>query len=437
MGEVFRFRTSAAQSRWRHPARTLRALHEAQWVTDTGEVQVRDASADTGYRTTPLRRGSPVRERLVGPDRARGVALVGVVIVNLIVFAGDAGAGYPTNVVERSIAWTRDLLFSGKSYPVMAALFGYSLGLQMRRAGSVHRNRVLVKRRLAVLGVLGAVHGLLLYRYDILLAYAVLGFVAHGLRRMRLRSLVMLGSALFVAGGLVLTRSTVDARRLAGIDGRSALRRYQQGTFTDLVDLHLRNFAANLAGEVITHWPFALGMILVGVCAERVDAARRLSTSQLWRLVALGAAALGVAAYLSWPYYARRGVSANAALALTFVAPAVSLGAIGAVLLWSRRVPRPLAIDAFGRMSLTNYLLQSLLCNVTLYGFGLGLARHFRPSVQLLFATVTITAQMQWSKRWLATHEHGPVEWLVQRVIRADERPRPIAPTPEGSPTPG
>jgi uncharacterized membrane protein YeiB len=64
-----------------------------------------------------------------------------------------------------------------------------------------------------------------------------------------------------------------------------------------------------------------------------------------------------------------------------------------------------------GRMALTNYLAQSLICMVWFYGFALG--HYGMPRAQqLLFVAVVYVLQIAFSHRWLARFRYGPMEWF-------------------------
>jgi uncharacterized protein len=95
--------------------------------------------------------------------------------------------------------------------------------------------------------------------------------------------------------------------------------------------------------------------------------------------------------------------------------PLMSLGVIGAVMMWCARAEKPLAVDAFGRMSLSCYLLQSVVFSITLYGFGLGLFRWFTPTVQTLYLAGFLTIEIQLARWVLQRYSRGPIETLVDR----------------------
>ncbi|CAN0598703.1 unnamed protein product [Ectocarpus sp. 12 AP-2014] len=66
----------------------------------------------------------------------------------------------------------------------------------------------------------------------------------------------------------------------------------------------------------------------------------------------------------------------------------------------------------YGRMALTNYVLQSIIGTFLLYGWGLGLLGELRQAYTLLLALVLVALQMWLSKLWLQNFKYGPLEWL-------------------------
>jgi len=93
----------------------------------------------------------------------------------------------------------------------------------------------------------------------------------------------------------------------------------------------------------------------------------------------------------------------------------VSLGWIGAVMLASGNpalhpFTRPLA--AVGRMALTNYLMQSLICTTIFYGHGFGLFAKVARVSQLAIVIAVWAFQLAFSSIWLKRFLFGPAEWL-------------------------
>jgi uncharacterized protein len=98
--------------------------------------------------------------------------------------------------------------------------------------------------------------------------------------------------------------------------------------------------------------------------------------------------------------------------------PALSLGYVATiVLLWQNPVwqARLMPFSYVGRMALTNYLMQSLICTTIFYSYGLGLYGRVGPLLDLVMALIIYSLQVPFSRWWLASHRYGPMEsvWRV------------------------
>jgi uncharacterized protein len=377
------------------------------------------------FFNTRLASREVANSRLIAIDRLRGIALVGVSLVNLMVFAGDAGAGASKNYFDGLVTWLREMTLNGKCYPIMAAVFGYSLGLQLRRAHTMQEDTMqadtmhadtlqadyrVAKRRLIALCVIGLAHSLLLYRYDILLAYGLLGMCAYLLRNVAPKVLCAISAAAFL-GGTWLFR-TVDLGTLSFVrfQPAEAIERYRHGTYLQLVEVHVANFAANLLHEMVSQWPYVFAMMLLGLLAERYSLLEviRVRTLHLAIVIAMLAMATAMILDVFVP-------SATSNFWYILLNPVMSVGAIAFVVRSVRVNPHHRPIDALGQMSLTCYLMQSVVFNALLYGFGFQLARGFRPSVQVAFVAVFVRLQIRWAAWYLSRHQRGPIETLMHR----------------------
>jgi uncharacterized protein len=82
-----------------------------------------------------------------------------------------------------------------------------------------------------------------------------------------------------------------------------------------------------------------------------------------------------------------------------------------------------LPFEAAGRMPLTNYLLQTVVCTTLFYGWGFGLWLKVGPAAGLALATLIFFAvQAPWSVWWLRRNERGPIEALWAKVTYAPLR---------------
>ena len=83
-------------------------------------------------------------------------------------------------------------------------------------------------------------------------------------------------------------------------------------------------------------------------------------------------------------------------------------------------------------MALSNYLLQSLVCTLLFYGYGLGMFEQMGRLWQLLFAVALFAVQVAASHAWLRCFRFGPVEWLWRAITYAQlpplRRDKPVTP---------
>jgi uncharacterized protein len=109
---------------------------------------------------------------------------------------------------------------------------------------------------------------------------------------------------------------------------------------------------------------------------------------------------------------------------------AIALGWIGAVMLMGRykKFPRIMAVlGAAGRVALTNYLLQSVICSFLFYGHGLGLVGKVSHLEQILITLLIWCGQLALSWIWLRRMRFGPVEWLWRSLAYGRWQPMRLA----------
>ncbi|HBR4702072.1 DUF418 domain-containing protein YeiB [Klebsiella pneumoniae] len=370
-------------------------------------------------------------ERNVTLDFVRGVAILGILLLNISAF-GLPKAAYLnpawSGSASLSDAWTwalLDLLAQVKFLTLFALLFGAGLQLLLPRG------KRWIQSRLTLLALLGFIHGLFFWDGDILLAYALVGLVSWRMVREahHVKSLFNTGVVLYLTGIAVLVL-------LGLISGTAANRSWAPD-------------AANLQYE--QYWKLHGGMEAVSNRADMLsDNLLALGAQYGWQLAGmmLMAAALMRSGWLkgqfSLRHYRRTGallVAAGMAVNLPAIfaqwylawdyrwcafllqAPrelSAPLQAIGyAALAWGYwpqlcRFRLVGAIACVGRMALTNYLLQTLICTTLFY--HLGLFMRFDRLQLLAFVPPIWAVNLLVSSLWLRRFRQGPVEWLWRQL---------------------
>ncbi len=151
----------------------------------------------------------PVGEsrRVAAMDVIRGVALFGILAVNMDFFAGSFSAMFSDETawgvrgLDAAAYWTVATVFQGKFISLFSFLFGAGIALQLLRLdetrGGIAANLLLL-RRLLILGVVGFLHATLIWYGDVLFIYATLGWVLLLLRYLPHRVVGWLGVVLLV-----------------------------------------------------------------------------------------------------------------------------------------------------------------------------------------------------------------------------------------------
>ncbi|HHG0488776.1 TPA: DUF418 domain-containing protein YeiB [Klebsiella pneumoniae] len=370
-------------------------------------------------------------ERNVTLDFVRGVAILGILLLNISAF-GLPKAAYLnpawSGSASLSDAWTwalLDLLAQVKFLTLFALLFGAGLQLLLPRG------KRWIQSRLTLLALLGFIHGLFFWDGDILLAYALVGLVSWRMVREahHIKSLFNTGVVLYLTGIAVLVL-------LGMISGTAANRSWAPDAanlqYEQYWKLHggmeaVSNRADMLSDNLLAlgaqyGWQLA-GMMLMGAALMRSGWLKGQFSLRHYRrtgalLVAAGMAvnlpAIFAQWYLAWDY---RWCAFLLQAPRELSAPLQAIGY--AALAWGYwlqlcRFRLVGAIACVGRMALTNYLLQTLICTTLFY--HLGLFMRFDRLQLLAFVPPIWAVNLLVSSLWLRRFRQGPVEWLWRQL---------------------
>ncbi|WP_430998446.1 DUF418 domain-containing protein YeiB [Klebsiella pneumoniae] len=370
-------------------------------------------------------------ERNVTLDFVRGVAILGILLLNISAF-GLPKAAYLnpawSGSASLSDAWTwalLDLLAQVKFLTLFALLFGAGLQLLLPLG------KRWIQSRLTLLALLGFIHGLFFWDGDILLAYALVGLVSWRMVREahHVKSLFNTGVVLYLTGIAVLVL-------LGMISGTAANRSWAPDAanlqYEQYWKLHggmeaVSNRADMLSDNLLAlgaqyGWQLA-GMMLMGAALMRSGWLKGQFSLRHYRrtgalLVAAGMAvnlpAIFAQWYLAWDY---RWCAFLLQAPRELSAPLQAIGY--AALAWGYwpqlcRFRLVGAIACVGRMALTNYLLQTLICTTLFY--HLGLFMRFDRLQLLAFVPPIWAINLLVSSLWLRRFRQGPVEWLWRQL---------------------
>lgn len=416
---------------------------------------------ETTQTAAPL---APVaaHERIAAMDVLRGFALLGILLMNIEGMAGPLMASM-TGVdpaLTGADRWADTLIYllvQGKFYPLFSMLFGMGFAVMLHRAEVAEQPffAVYLRRILVLLG-LGVAHGFLLWAGDILVSYALMGFLLLlFFRRTPVSRLPKWGVALMLlpVGLTVLLGLLGSAMQAmppgadrAGFDQAMAQqaaamaadieaqrRAYGSGSWAEATDQRIADVSGMMGFTLIYGW-FVLGLFLIGAWFVRSGAiARPAGHARVFAGLRWVATPLGLAMVLiSWWIqptmdFGRLDLESQGAAALQMAGGGVmSLG----YLAWIVRaleaggaLARGLGrLAPAGRMALTNYLLQSLVMTTLFYGYGFGMFEQVPRAWQAVIAIGFFLLQVVLSRAWLSAFRMGPVEWLW-RTLTYGRRP--------------
>ncbi|RPH30606.1 DUF418 family protein [Buttiauxella warmboldiae] len=364
-------------------------------------------------------------------DFVRGVAILGILLLNIIAF-GLPKAAYLNPAWSGSVsgrdAWTwaiLDLFAQVKFLTLFALLFG--AGLQMLLA----RGKRWIQSRLTLLVLLGFMHGILLWDGDILLAYGLVGLVCWRMIRDApgIRSLFNTGAMLYLTGvGVLLLLGLIsgDAPNRSWIPDAANLQ-YEQwwklGGGTEAISHRLDLLSSNLVALGAQYgWQLA-GMMLIGASLMRSGWLRGEFSLHHYRRAGLALVALGMlinipAIYAQWHVgWAYRWCAFLLQAPRELSAPFQTVGYAALAFGYWPQLSRLRLVNAVahvGRMALSNYLLQTVICT-TLF-FHMGWFMKFDRLSLLAIVPAIWTINILFSLIWLRFFRQGPVEWLWRQL---------------------
>jgi uncharacterized protein len=416
---------------------------------------------------TPDGVAAPVtgHERIDALDTLRGVAVLGILVMNIYAFAMPFAA-YMNPLLMGGLEWynlgtwfATHIFFDQKFMTIFSMLFGAGLVMMWQRAEA--RNapfaRVYYRRQFWLL-VIGAMHAYLLWFGDILFYYAVIGMLIYPLRKLRPRTLVIIACCLLPVGMLMnyggyYYMSDLKARSAEIVEQQDAgeeVTEEQQAVLDEWeeartfimpsveavqedVDAHRGTYL-----DALTHRApqvammqvqgtigFALwrigGLMLLGMAFMKLGILSGERDGSFYRRLMLAGYGLGLplTVYSCFDLYAhafdglyvmKQGGIANYVGSLL-----VAFGHIGLTMLivrarlWQGAMQR---FAAVGRMAFTNYLMHTVILTTVFFGYGFGLYGHVPRLPQMAFVVAVIAFQLWLSPWWLARYRFGPAEWL-------------------------
>jgi uncharacterized protein len=395
-------------------------------------------------------------ERIRSLDALRGAGVLGMLAVHMPLFAYPSLARWnPTAYGDlQGLNWWAWLLTSiladGKFITIFAMLLGVSIAMQpSHRALGSRSPRAGHWRRMAVLLGLGLLHAYVVWYGDMLVPFALCGFLIYPARRLSPAWLLTLGILAFATASMlsfVLTSITAGSNPAALAAWRAQwtpqpaviaaeITQYRGGWLQQMahrvpaaLETETSHFITHLLWQMTGLMLMGMALFKLGVLSATRSRRFYLTTGSLGFGLGGVLVSLGLwRSYLTnWDLLDFVLISqqlqywGNLLVALGWTALVMLLVQLG----WRLQI-----LATVGRMALTNYLLQSVICTMVFYGHGFGLFGRIDRAAQLAFVIAVWVFQWLASAVWLRYFAVGPVEWLV-RLLVFGRRPGVMRPSP-------
>ncbi|MET4563018.1 DUF418 domain-containing protein [Lysinibacillus parviboronicapiens] len=372
-----------------------------------------------------------LQERIATLDILRGISLLGILLVNMYAFYLpmpyiDLASWFTT---PSDMVWQQnlDIYVQSSFYPLFAMLFGYGLAMQWQKAQSREQNFYGTGlRRLVVLFMFGFVHAVLIWWGDILMTYAFCGVFL--LLLLRLHPIWLLSIGIIINGfmhvfmlfivGYINFNSQIDTYlNITAVE--KAITAYGAGNWLDAFMQRLSDLSEQAGvGMWIASLFTILPYMLIGAAASKwrlVERAKELKW--LWLALAVVGLVMGIFVK-SIPVLNTRTYLLEY-IKVYMGGPILSVGYIGLIVLLCMipLVPKMLSPFAkIGRMSLTMYILQSIIGTCLFYQFGFGWYGKVSVATGVLIAISIIVVQMVLAEVWLSKWKQGPLEAIWRKL---------------------
>ncbi|WP_281202602.1 DUF418 domain-containing protein [Cytobacillus kochii] len=363
--------------------------------------------------------------RIHSIDAMRGFALFGILIVNFLSFHSPYTHIDPFNYWDKAGDSTVfpiiDVFFQASFYPLFSLLFGYGVMILKERAElkGVH-SPLLLARRFLFLLIIGLCHALFIWHGDILVTYAIAGFALILFIELSGKLLILLGLLIYIIPNLLLVGVLFltlfiepDLSVMMTTSVADIVQVYQSGTWLEIVrknidDWLMNNNLATMPILMISILP----LFLIGAGLRKLQVVEKLEQRRMTAFVLM--IVFLTTGYLIklLPYF----ISTNLAMQYIqdiFGGPLVAVGysLLILVLVNSKigMITKPL--QTIGRLSMTNYLMQSIVATCLFYSYGFGLYGNVSLLTGTVIALILYVCQIVLSMIWMKYFVYGPFEW--------------------------
>ena len=391
--------------------------------------------------------------RIQSLDLLRGIAILGILIMNIQSFAMPSSAyNNPLAFGDLSgfnkITWILSHLFADQKFmSIFSILFGAGIVLitekkELLTGSSVKLHYI----RNLILLLIGLIHAHLIWYGDILVAYALCSFIVYPLRKLSPRKLLISGllivSVPSILNGLFqFSLPFMPASELQDL-------RLDWAPTNELIEQEITAFTGSISSQIKINSQQALfletfvfliqflwragGLMLVGMALYRWGVLSAVRSRSFYLKSAFYSLIIGfpIVIYgiymnftMNWDFqYSMFTGSQFNYWGSLFIA----YGYISLIMVFAQSdnyntIKKRLA--SIGQMALTNYILHSFIGMLIFFGIGFGLFGKIDRSLQILIVGIIWIFQYLASEKWLNSYKFGPLEWVWRSLTYGKKQP--------------
>lgn len=361
-------------------------------------------------------------KRIDSVDALRGFAVVAIMLLHFIehfIYGVYPPPASPTAALINQSVWDAlFFVFAGKSYTIFALLFGFTFIVQQRNQeakGADFGGRF--AWRLVLLMLFATLNAAFFPGGDVLMLFAVMGFVMIPVRKLSRKALLIVALFFLIQPiellecfGIHLIPTVLDETYYPAL--KTVI---DSGNFWEMIGMNITTgqlaslFWAVDAGRLLQ----APGLFILGMILARGDYFSRSNGFWIKSLLAGFMASFVL-------YVAKSAAAGSLQIIFTmwyniaFTAVLVSLF----VILYQHDLFKKMTdgLRFYGRMSLTNYISQSIIGSIIFFPYALGLASSIGIAWSFVVGLAVMCAQIAFCKYWLKNHKQGMLESLWHRL---------------------
>ncbi|PID85688.1 MAG: hypothetical protein CSB13_06810 [Chloroflexi bacterium] len=412
----------------------------------TTEIKTKIAEQKTAVPTKPS-------ERIIALDALRGFAILGILVMNIqsfsmVVAAYQNPLAYGNFTGLNRWVWMfSHIFFDLKFMAMFSMMFGAGIILITTSAEKkgVSPAKLHYKRNFWLL-LFGLAHAYLFWSGDILTTYAICGFIVYVFRKLSPKWLTLIGVILFAipSAALLLGQMSVDYIPVEQLNEMSLSWQPTAEMVADEIAVFQGGWLEQMALRIphsLKMQTYALilfsgwrvcGLMLIGMALFKWGVLTAKRSLRFYTIMMLVGFLLGFPLVVvgvkqnfvhDWEFLYGLWVGSQFNYWGSLL---VSFGYIGMVMLIAKAGWIPGVVKWFasvGRMALTNYFLQTIICTTIFYGHGLGLFGQVERTGQLLLVFAVWVVQLIISPVWLKRYRFGPFEWLWRSLTYWQKQP--------------